>query len=146
MKVKVPEEKYSKDSLILMTFVCEEKTDVEITAASLTYNGLYNYLDRDRENIFYLKYNESASVDKQTESTFTFYSYKEEDIIYELKAYVGMARIKIFINETLYNSTLKKLIYDYNHIAEFTLRSDTSYQYNIYKVFTESYINSIQKI
>ena len=145
MKVKVPEEKYSKDSLILMTFVCEEKTDVEITAASLTYNGLYNYLDRDRENIFYLKYNESASVDKQTESTFTFYSYKEEDIIYELKAYVGMARIKIFTNETLYNSTLKKLIYDYNHIAEFTLRSDTNYQYNIYKVFTESYINSIHK-
>ena len=145
MRVKIPEEKYTKDSLILMTFICEEKTDVEITAASLSYNGIYNYIDRDRENIFYLKYNESETVEKQTESTFTFYSYKEEDIIYELKAYVGMARIKIYTNETLYNSTLKKLFYDYNHISEFTLRSDNSYQYNNYKIFTETYINSIQK-
>ena len=43
MKVKIPEEKYSKDSIILMTFICEEKTDVEITAASLSYQSLYNY-------------------------------------------------------------------------------------------------------
>ena len=56
MKIKINEQQYSKDSLILMTFICEEKTDVEITAASLTYNGIFNYLDKDRENIFYLKY------------------------------------------------------------------------------------------
>ena len=144
MKVKIPEELYSKDSLILMTFICEEKTDVEITAASLTYNGVYNYLDRDRENIFYLKYNNSLSAEKQIESTFTFYSYKDEDIIYEIKAYSGIARIKIFTNETKYNSTSGKLSYDYNHISEFHIRSDDSYQ-DIYKVFTENYINSIPK-
>ena len=144
MKVKIPEEKYSKDSLILMTFICEEKTDVEITAASLTYNGIYNYLDRDRENIFYLKYNNSLNSEKQIESTFTFYSYKDEDIIYEIKAYSGMARIKIFTNETKYNSTSGKLSYDYNHISEFHIRSDDSFQ-DIYKVFTENYINSIPK-
>ena len=145
MKVKVPQEKYSKDSLILMTFICEEKTDVEVTAASLTYNGIYNYLDRDRENIFYLKYNTSENFDNQIESIFTFYSYKEDDIIYEIKAYTGMARIKVFTNETRYNSTTGKLTYDYNHISEFTLKSDNSYQYSAYKVFTENYINSIHK-
>ena len=81
MKIKVNEEQYSKDSLIFMTFICEEKTDVEITAASLSLQGLYNYLDKDRENIFYLKFNESQGVHDQLESTFTFYSYKESDII-----------------------------------------------------------------
>jgi len=144
MKVKIPEEKYSKDSLIFMTFICEEKTDVEITAASLSFNSIYNYLDRDRENIFYLKHNSSLSAEKQKESTFTFYSYKDDDIIYEIKAYLGMAKIKVFTNETKYNSTTGKLSYDYNHIAEFHIRSDDSYN-DIYKVFTENYINSIPK-
>ena len=82
MKIKVKEEQYSKDSVIFMTFICEEKTDVEITAASLSLRGLYNYLDKDRENIFYLKLNETQGISNQLESTFTFYSYKEEDVIY----------------------------------------------------------------
>ena len=145
MKVKINEQQYSKDSLILMTFICEEKTDVEITAASLSYSTIYNYLDRDRENIFYLKFNTSRSMEKQLESIFTFYSYRAEDIIYEIKAYLGMARIKIFTNETIYNRSTGEVTYDYNHISEFTIRSDDSYYYTNYKIFTENYINSIQK-
>ena len=143
MKIKISEDKYSKDSLILMTFICEEKTDVEINAASLSFQGLYNYLDKDRENIFYLKFNESQGISKQLESTFTYYSYKDEDVIYEIKAYVGMARIKVFTNETTYNATLNKLFYEYEHISEFTIRSDDSYKFDSYKVFTDNYINSI---
>ena len=143
MKVKINEDQYSKDSLILMTFICEEKTDVEITAASLSLRGLYNYLDRDRENIFYLKFNESQGISNQKESTFTFFSYKEEDVIYEIKAYTGMAKIKVFTNETRYNATLHKLLFDYEHISEFTIRSDDSYKFDSYKVFTDNYINSI---
>ena len=145
LKVKVDENQYSKDSLILMTFICEEKTDVEITAASLSYNGIYNYLDKDRENIFYLKYNNTISAEKQIESIFTFFSYKEEDVIYEVKAYLGMARIKVYTNETLFNSTSGDLYYDYNHISEFTISADEAYSYNSYKIFTDNYINSIQK-
>jgi hypothetical protein len=64
MKVNINENQYSKDSLILMTFICEEKTDVEITAASLSLSNNFNFLDKDRENIFYLKYNDSASEEK----------------------------------------------------------------------------------
>ena len=144
MKIKVNEEQYSKDSLILMTFICEEKTDVEITAASLSLQGLYNYFDKDRENIFYLKFNETQGISNQIESTFTFYSYKEEDVIYEIKAYTGMAKIKVFTNESRYDSNLHKLFYDYEHISEFTIRSDDSYKYESYKIFTDNYINSIQ--
>ena len=143
MKVKIKEDQYSKDSLILMTFICEEKTDVEITAASLSYQGLYNYLDRDRENIFYIKFNETQGISNQLESTFTFYSYKDEDVIYEIKAYTGMARVRVFTNETRYNTTLHKLLFDYEHIAEFTIRSDDSYKFSSYKVVTDNYINSI---
>ena len=145
MKVKINENQYSKDSLILMAFICDEKTDVEITAASLSYNGIYNYLDKDRENIFYLKYNNSKSLEKQSESIFTFYSYKDEDVIYEIKAYLGAARIKVYTNETIFNSSSGNLYYDYNHIAEFTITSDNAYSYDTYKMFTENYINSIQK-
>ena len=145
MKVNINENQYSKDSLILMTFICEEKTDVEITAASLSLNNVFNFLDKDRENIFYLKYNDSVSEEKQKESIFSFYSSKDEDIIYEIKAYLGMARIKVFTNETIYNSTTGITQNDYNHIAEFTIKSDNSYTYNIYKMFVDSYINSIQK-
>ena len=143
MKIKVNEEQYSKDSLIFMTFICEEKTDVEITAASLSLQGLYNYLDKDGENIFYLKFNETQGISNQIESTFTFYSYKEEDVIYEIKAYTGMAKIKVFTNESRYDSNLHKLFYDYEHISEFTIRSDDSYKYESYKIFTDNYINSI---
>ena len=54
-----------------------------------------------------------------------------------------MARIKVYTNESRYNATLNKLFYDYDHISEFTLRSDDSYQFQSYKVFTDNYINSI---
>jgi hypothetical protein len=36
LKLRVPNNKYSLDSLVLMTFVCEEKTDVEINISPLT--------------------------------------------------------------------------------------------------------------
>ena len=38
MKIIVDKDNYSKDSLILMTIICDEITDVEITTASLSFN------------------------------------------------------------------------------------------------------------
>ena len=58
LKIRISESKYSIDSLILMTFICEEKTDVEITASPLKPFRDFKYLSGKRENIFYLKYNE----------------------------------------------------------------------------------------
>ena len=62
LKVVTDENNYLKDSLILLTYICSEKTDVEITAASLQYGATVSYIDPNRENMFYLKYNESFDL------------------------------------------------------------------------------------
>ena len=68
LKVDINKQYFTKDSLVLLTYICDEKTDVEITAASLQHSQLYAYIDPDRENMFYLKYNESLPFEKQQES------------------------------------------------------------------------------
>ena len=144
LKVVVEENKYSKDSLILLTYICGEKTDVEITAASLQYSTAYSYIDPNRENMFYLKYNKSLSYYKQEESVFNFYSSSQQDLIYELHAYVGSARIKIFTNESVYNENNELVSFDYNHIAEFNIKAEKDDEFYFLKTYTESYFNSIK--
>jgi hypothetical protein len=103
LKVSVENQYYSKDSLILLTYICDEKTDVEITSASLHYTPLSSYIDVNRENMFYIKYNYSLSLQNQKESRLFFYVTKDSPLIYEFHAYTGKAKIKIFTNETIYN-------------------------------------------
>ena len=147
LKVNVPETKYSIDSLILMTFVCEEKTDVEITAAPLTPSGDFKYLSGERENIFYLKYNDSLSRNKQTETILAYYSYKDTETIYEIHAYLGKAKIHVYTNESKWDNVTKKFYYDYNHISEFVIQSKLDEnelkEYKYQKYFTEEYFNTI---
>ena len=146
LKVTAQGNKYSKDSLILLTFECEERTDVEITAASATTGYLFTYLDADRENIFFLKTNTSLLAKKQLDSIFTFYSRKEEDLIYELHAYTGNARVRVYTNESKWNDDTKEYTYDYNHIAEFNIKAgDTNEEFSYFKTYTENYFNSISK-
>ena len=144
LKVKVENQYYTKDSLILLTYICEEKTDVEITAASLQHIPLYAYIDPNRENMFYIKYNESLSSQKQEESILNFYMSSEEDLIYEIHAYIGSARIKIYTNETKYNMNNDFVSFDYNHIAEFNIRADNENEYTSMKMYIDNYFNSIK--
>ena len=144
LKIKVENEQYTKDSLILLTYICEEKTDVEITAASLQYKPLYAYIDPNRENIYYIKYNESLSESKQEESIINFYAANDESLIYEFHAYTGKAKIRIFTNESIVNENNDIIKYDYNHIAEFNLRAENEEEYTKIKTFTEKYINLIK--
>ena len=148
LKVIVPEKKFSIDSLILMTFECEEKTDVEITAAPLTPSGDYKYISGERENIFYLKYNQSLPRTKQPETILAYYSYKDYETIYEFHAYLGKAKIHIYTNESRWNNVTKKFFYEYNHISEFVIQSkqdeNEKKEYKYQKYFTEEYFNTIQ--
>ena len=145
LKVLIESQKYSQDSLILLTYICEEKTDVEITAASLQYSSVYSFIDPDRENMFYLKYNKSLPYYKQETSTINFFSSVDESLIYEFHAYVGSARITIFTNESIYNDDNDIVKFDYNHIAEFNLRAEKDDENYILRTYTESYFNSIPK-
>ena len=89
--------------MILLTYICGEKTDVEITAASLQYSPLYAYIDPNRENMYYIKYNESLSTQNQEESTLNYFSSNDEALIYEFHAYIGEARVRVFTNETIFS-------------------------------------------
>ena len=148
LKVKVPENKYTIDSLILMTFICEEKTDVEITVAPLTPSGDFKYISGERENIYYLKYNDTLPPKKQAETILAYYSYKDTDSIYEFHVYLGKAKIHIYTNESKWDNVTKKTYYDYNHISEFVIQSKSDenelreFQYQ--KYFTEEYFNTIK--
>ena len=143
LKVDINKQYFTKDSLVLLTYICDEKTDVEITAAALQHSQLYAYIDPDRENMFYLKYNESLPFEKQQESVINFYSNEEENLIYEIHAYKGKARIKIFTNETIFNDKYEIVGNDYNHIAEFNIRAEYDDLYSNIKTYTENYFNSI---
>ena len=141
LKVTVENQYYSKDSLILLTYICDEKTDVEITSASLHYTPLSSYIDINRENMYYIKYNESLSFQNQKESRLFLYVTIDSPLIYEFHAYTGKSKIKIFTNETIYNERNELESFDYNHISEFYLRAEKDDEYR--NIYTKNYINSI---
>ena len=144
LKVTAENNMYSKDSLVLLTYICDEKTDVEITAASLQYGSTFNFIDPNRENMFYLKYNKSLSYYNQEESLFSFYTSQDESVIYEIHAYIGNARVKVFTNESVYDDKNEIIKFDYNHIAEFNIRAERDEEFYFIKTYTESYFNSIK--
>ena len=145
LKVVVDNQKYSKDSLILLTYICEEKTDVEITSASSQYSALYTFIDPNRENMYYLKYNKSLPYFNQETSIINFFSFVDEDLIYELHAYTGGARINIFTNESIFNEKNEFVKFDYYHIAEFNLIAEKDEEFYFITTYIESYFNSIKK-
>ena len=146
LKVTIPEKIYSIDTIILMTFICEEKTDVEITSSPLVNSGDYKYVFPDRENIYYIKYNKSLNKNKQLETILSFYSYKDTDLIYEFHTYLGMAKIHIYTNESRWNNVTKEFYYEYNHISDFILKAkNEENSEKIQKFFVDDYINTINK-
>ena len=146
LKVSIPENKYTVDSIILMTFLCEEKTDVEITSSPLVNSGDYKYLFPERENIFYIKYNQSLPQKKQLETILAFYSYKDQDIIYELHTYLGMAKVHVYTNESRWNNKTREFYYEYNHISEFIIKAKNEENpEKIQKFFVDDYFNTINK-
>ena len=144
--MKIPEKKYSIDSIILMTFICGEKTDVEITASPLVNSGDYRYIIPERENIFYIKYNETLSQSKQLETILNFYSYKEEDLIYEFHVYLGAAKIHIYTNDSKWNNVTNDFSYEYIHISDFIIKAQNEQNEIKYqKYFIDEYFNTINK-
>ena len=146
LKINVEENKYSIDSVILLTFICEEKTDVEITSSPLAPSGDYKYIVPDKENIFYIQYNKSLSQNKQLETILEFYSYKDNDIIYEFHVYIGMAKIHIYTNQSKWDNSTRDFYYEYNHIAEFIIKANNEKNDRNYrKYFIDEYFNTISK-
>jgi len=133
MKIKIENEKYTKDSVILLTFLCKEKTEVTINTASLSYDSNYDYMDINRENIYYLKYNDSLNQNEQPQSLFSHYKYGENDLLYDIHTYLGSARINVYVNESYWDSQAQEIKYFYEAISDFKIDADShSNEYHNY--------------
>lgn len=122
MKVKVDQNNYSKDSLILMTIICDEKTDAEITTSSLTFYPTSSNIIPERENTYYIKYN-FDELYRNHSFNYYFYSMKAENIFYQIHVYTGKAKIKISLKEEISKFAEKK---EETHISEFIISNDDS--------------------
>ena len=123
IKFKVDGDNYNKETLLLMTFVCEEKTFVNINSASLNFDGLNDYLDLGIENMYHIKYNNESD----NEYYLNFYNYKgTADIIYHIHSYIGSAKISIYVNDTVYDKEKKEYKDTYKHIFEFIIQKDAT--------------------
>ena len=122
IKLKIDGDNYNKETLVLMTFICEEKTFVNINSASLNFDGFDEFLDLGIENMYHIKYDR----DEENEYFLNFYNYKNEDIIYHIHSYIGNASILIYINDSIYDKEKKEYKDIYKHISEFRITKDST--------------------
>ena len=148
MKVKVSGEKYTKDSSILLTFECSDKTKVDITSTSLSHFSSVDFLQENHENIYYLGINDLTNKIAKLTLIFNNNNGKDQDLIYSVHSYVGDAHFKIYGNTSTWDIKSQKIVYDYKLLNEFDLITNDKYQdYNldVYNPYTHDYHNFIAK-
>ena len=148
IKVKVSGEKYNKDSTILLTFECHEKSKVDITSTSLRHYSSVDYIPDNRENIYYLGINDNDKTQSQLVLILNNFNGKEKDLIYSVHSYVGDAHFKVYANSSIWNEKLQKTTYDYKLLNEFeiiTNDKDQEDNIEIYNPYTHDYHNYISK-
>lgn len=111
----------TRDSMLILTLQCKEKSLVELNAARIL-NATFQYLDFGRENLFYLEQSKKPTI-------LSFYYSKKKIINYEVYTFTGKANILIFQNTTTYNRSDNKNSYSYNHIAQFQINKSKSPSY-----------------
>ena len=147
IKMKISGEKYNKDSNVLLTFECAEKTKVDVTSTSLQHFSSVSYIEENRENVYYLGINDKNK--KQSQLTLILSnSAKDQDLIYSVHSYIGDAHIKVYGNSTIWDSNTQKESFSYKLMKEFDIITNNKNQENnieIYNPFTHDYHNYISK-
>ena len=148
MKIKVTGDKYVKDSSILLTFECSEKTKVDITSTSLIHFNSVEYISDNRENIYYLGINDINQ--KIAKLTLMFNNYvKDQDLIYSVHSYIGDAHFKVYGNASNWDVKTQKIVYDYKLLNEFDIITTNKNPYSnieVYNPYSRDYHNYIPKI
>ena len=124
LKVEVKDSNYNKDSVILLAYYCGMPTLLDINSAKLSHEPVYDSLDINRENIYFLKYNDKYSQRKQPYSLISFYNSDNNNIIYNIHTYVGQGRIEIYTNESYFDEKEKTIKYDYNAIGDIVIGNE----------------------
>ena len=148
IRVGVEEKKYTKDSTILLTFECNERTKVDITSTSLRHFSSVDYISDNRENIYYLGVNDNDRQQSQLVLILNNYIGKNKDLIYSVHSYIGDAHFKVYANTSIWNEKTQKSTFDYKLINEFdVITNDQDQEYNIelYNPYTHDYHNYIPK-
>lgn len=102
MKYTIQGGQYTKDSSILLTFVCLDNTQVDITATTLRHYNTIDYILPNRENVFYLGHNEYE--DKNSEIELHFFNFNDnKDLIYSIHSYVGDAHFEVLSTNFRWN-------------------------------------------
>ena len=150
MKMKIEESKYSDDSAILMTFICEEKSQVDISATRLRHYNSVDYLQENKENVFYIGKSPDSSEQPILTLYFNNFFFNKKDFIYNIYSYVGDAHFKIYSNDSRWDINQQKEVFDYHLFKEFDIISnnednkDNIEVYNPYSKEYHSFISSEQ--
>ena len=144
VKIQIKEEKYTEDSNILMTFICSEKTKVDITATSIRYFKTTDFIEENKENNYYLGFNPNSD-ELQSDIILYFYNYdKKKDLIYSIHTYVGDAEVAVYSNNSWWDIKKQKMAFDYQEINKFEINSyDEQSSLNGYNPFYTDYHNVI---
>ena len=122
VKIQIKEEKYTEDSNILMSFICSEKTKVDITSTSIRYFKTTDFIEENKENSYYLGFDPNSN--EQSDITLFFYNYdKKKDLIYSIHSYVGDADVIVYSNNSWWDIKKQKLEYDYQEINKFEINT-----------------------
>ncbi len=149
MKMEIQESKYSEDSAILMTFICEEKTQVDISATILRHYSSVDYIQENKENVFFIgkKVENNENIEQpELKLYFQNFFFNRKDFIYSIHSYKGDAHFKIYYNDSHWDITQQKEIYEYKLFKEFdVLSSNENSKDNIevYNPYTKDYYGVI---
>ena len=124
MKMKIEETKYSDDSAILMTFICDEKSQLDISATRQRHYSSVDYIQENKENVFYI--GRSADSPEQPDLKLYFYNFffNRNDFIYNIHSYTGDAHFKIYSNNSRWDIRQQKEVFEYHLFKEFDIVSN----------------------
>ena len=147
--MEIQESKYSEDSAILMTFICEEKTQVDISATILRHYSSVDYIQENKENVFFIgkKVENNENIEQpELKLYFQNFFFNRKDFIYSIHSYKDDAHFKIYYNDSHWDITQQKEIYEYKLFKEFdVLSSNENSKDNIevYNPYTKDYYGVI---
>ena len=129
LKFQIKEEKYSEDSNILVTFICSERTKVDISSTSIRYFKTTDFIEENKENFYYLGFDPNSD-EFQSDITLFYYNYdKTKDLIYSIHSYVGDAHVIVYSNISFYDNDKKETTYEYKEIHNFDINSYNEQNY-----------------
>ena len=142
MKMKIEESKYSDDSAILMTFICEEKSQLDISVTRLRHYNSVDYIQENKENVFYIGKSSDAPDQPELRLYFNNFFFNRDDFVYHIHSYVGDAHFKIYSNDSRWDIIQQKEVFDYHLFKEFDIVSNNENNKDnieVYNPFTKDY-------